>query len=90
VKTLVLRYGGFLFTRSVVVDPISNVVWQFVLHIPRDVTRTVKVVWQLPNNMVTGPELEFNWSILPIKIMTDAASEPNLRITLNKTLTKKR
>jgi hypothetical protein len=45
-----------------------NVVWQFVLHIPRDVARTVELVWQLPINIRAGPDLEFNWSILPINI----------------------
>jgi len=38
-----------------------NVVWQFVLHIPRDVARTVELVWQLPINIRAGPDLEFNW-----------------------------
>jgi hypothetical protein len=31
-------------------------------------------VWQLPINIRAGPELEFNWSILPINISSCTTS----------------
>jgi hypothetical protein len=60
VKTLEEIRGFFIYKKFWFGSRL-NVVWQFVLHLPDSTAHTLKLVWHLPINITTGPELEFNW-----------------------------